>query len=387
MPNQLLTTSLFAAALLLSPGATAVLPAEPLGKVESLKVPYPPHWVFAHDAAFFHMTAGRYVLLDPLAETGPGQYKGMIDGAFISAFAQSPGRGEVYVAETFYSRGTRGQRTDVVTIYDSANLSPVAEVVMPPAQRMSSMPERYAALTLRDESLLLVTNMNPGTSVSVIDLQKRQYLATVPTPGCILTYPTGNSGFSSLCGDGALMTKVLDKNGEVVRSHRSKPFFDANTDPLFEKPAIIDGIAYFPTFKGWVFPVDLRGEKPKIGKPWSLLSEADKAEGWRPGGWQLHAEDEAGRFYILMHPQGRNGSHKDGGPELWIYDAAKQRRLQRVKLNTWGISVSATRGSKPLLLVTNAEMQLDVYDARQGKYLRTLANFGQETPFLVHPVE
>ena len=386
MLKNYLTACLLTGTLLLPSSALAVLPVEELARVESLDVPYPEHWVFAHDATFFHMTAGRYVLLDPLAETGPQQYKGMIDAAFISAFAQAPGKREVYVAETFYSRGTRGERTDVVTIYDTANLSPLGEVVMPPGLRMSSMPQRYAAQILRDESLLLITNLNPGTSVSVIDLNERQYLATVPIPGCVLTFPTGKSGFSSLCGDGAMMTTVLDAKGEVVRTHRSKPFFDADTDPLFEKPAMIDGVAYFPTFKGQVFPVDLRREKPRIGKPWSLLSEQEKTEGWRPGGWQLNAEDQSGRFYILMHPEGYNGSHKDGGSELWVFDARKKRRLERIKLNTWGVSVSATRGKKPLLLVTNAEMGVDVYDAGKGTFLRTL-NFAQQTPFLVHPVK
>jgi len=26
----------------------------------------------------------------------------------------------------------------------------------------------------------------------------------------------------------------------------------------------------------------------------------------------------AGNFYILMHPQGREGSHQKGGPEVWV---------------------------------------------------------------------
>lgn len=363
----------------------ADLPVEPLGKINTLKTPYPKHWVFAHDATFFHMNDGRYVLLDPLENIAASQFKGMIDGAFISAFTQAPSREEAYVIETFYSRGTRGERTDVVTFYDLKNLAPVGEVIMPPGRRLNSMPERYAAQTILDENLLLVTNMNPGTSVSVIDLEQRTFLGDIPVPGCILTYPTGKNGFSSLCADGAMLTTVINKKGEVVKTHRSKSFFNSDDDPIFEKPAIIDGIAYFPSFHGNVYPVNLRGEKARPGTPWSLLSKRDKMQGWRPGGWQLNAEDELGHFYILMHPKGRNGSHKDGGDEIWVYDAKQKKRIKRISLKTRGISVSATRGDNPLLVVTNAAMQIDVYEAKSGNYLRTMS-FGQETPFLVHPV-
>lgn len=354
-----------------------------IGMIATLPKHYPEHWVFAHDSAFMHMINGHYMVLDPAAETGSEQYKGMVDASFISSFAQSKSRNEFYVIETFYSRGSRGVRTDVVTIYDPATLSPKGEIILPTDKfRMASMPERYAGQIINDK-FLLITNMIPATSVTVVNLDTRKVIDTIDTPGCVLTYPTGKSGFSAICASGSLTTYTLDSNGKLISAKHHKPFFDPINKPVFEKPVIIDSMAYFIGFEGEVYTIDLNGKQPRLGDKWSLLSEADK--GWRPGGWQLNASDDNGQLYILMHPEGYNGSHKDGGAELWVYDPKAKKRIAKIPLKTWGVSIMATHGKKPYVLVTNAEMQVDVY--QDDKYVRTLAAFGQETPFIIHANE
>ena len=52
--------------------------------------------------------------------------------SFIGQFYQAKSRPEMYIAETFYSRGTRGDRTDVITIVDKTSFSQVGEVIIPP---------------------------------------------------------------------------------------------------------------------------------------------------------------------------------------------------------------------------------------------------------------
>lgn len=377
----------FAVSLALSTVAVAEedrVKIDEIGVVATLPQYYPEHWVFAHDGAFMHMINGHYMVLDPSAEIGSEQYKGMVDASFISSFAQSQSRNEFYVIETFYSRGSRGVRTDVVTIYDPKTLSPKGEVVLPTDKfRMSSMPERYSGQIINDK-FLLITNMTPATSVTVVNLDTRKVVGTIDTPGCVLIYPTGKTNFSSICASGGLATYSLDKNGKLASAKHHKPFFDPIDKPVFEKPVIIDNLAYFISFEGKVYEIDLKGNQPKsVGKPWSLLGDAD--DGWRPGGWQLNAADDNGRLYILMHPEGYNGSHKDGGPELWIYEPKEKKRVAKIPLKTWGVSVMATHGENPYVLVTNAEMQVDVY--YNDQYLRTLAPFGQETPFIIHANE
>ena len=364
----------------------AEIQPEKLGTSETLPSDYPEQWVFAHDGAFMHMISGHYMILDPAAETGTEQYKGMVDSSFISSFAQSNKRNEFYVIETFYSRGSRGERTDVVTIYDPSTLSPKGEIVLPKEKlRMNSMPEKYASLLVNDDKYLVVTNMSPATSVTVVDLDNRSVVGTAETPGCVLNYPTGTSSFTSICLNGAFNTFKVDDSGQVSNVGQTEPMFDPMTSPVFEKPAIINGQAYFISFTGDVYNVDLSGDKPVIGEQWSLLNDEDSKAGYRPGGWQLLATDDNGLMYVLMHPEGYEGSHKDGGPEMWTIDPAKREVINKLELNTWGVSIMATHGEQPYVLVTNAEMQVDVY--QNGKYVRTLAPFGQETPFIIHANE
>jgi len=375
---------LFGAAL-----AHAELPAEKTGIIRTLPVPYPPHWILAHDGAFFHMSDGKVVVLDADAETGPAQYKGMINHGFMGGFATSGKRKELYVSESFYSRGQRGERTDVFTIYDQSTLAPTGEVVLPGGKRFSGLPQVHAVQVTGDDRFALSFNFNPGSSVWVVDLEKRAIASEVPIPGCALIYPTGKRGFSSLCADGAFFSVQLDEDGKLKKEVRGKPALDVEADPLFEKPAKHEGMAWFPTFGGQMLPVDFRGDVAKPGKPWSLLDTADREAGWGPGGWQFLDTDSTGKIYMLFHVKGEKSSHQDSGTEAWVFDPASKKRERRITLKHPAMSIMLTRDDKPLMVaVGNNEtgaFVLDVYDALSGQWLRTLADFGAETPFLVFP--
>jgi methylamine dehydrogenase heavy chain len=365
------------------------LPAEKTGIIRTLPVPYPPHWILAHDGAFFHMSDGKVVVLDADAETGPAQYKGMINHGFMGGFATSGKRKELYVSESFYSRGQRGERTDVFTIYDQSTLAPTGEVVLPGGKRFSGLPQVHAVQVTGDDRFALSFNFNPGSSVWVVDLEKRAIASEVPIPGCALIYPTGKRGFSSLCADGAFFSVQLDEDGKLKKEVRGKPALDVEADPLFEKPAKHEGMAWFPTFGGQMLPVDFRGDVAKPGKPWSLLDTADREAGWGPGGWQFLDTDSTGKIYMLFHVKGEKSSHQDSGTEAWVFDPVSKKRERRITLKHPAMSIMLTRDDKPLMVaVGNNEtgaFVLDVYDALSGQWLRTLADFGAETPFVVFP--
>lgn len=371
-PPMVLTLAL-AAAMLAAPAArTQDFRPEPLGQVAALPAAYPDHWLVIHDASFFHMREGKLLFVDPAADTVAGQLRGMVSADFLAHYEQSPARGEHYVIETFFSRGGRGgERTDVVTIYDASSLAVTGEIIIPP-RKLSSMPERHGTALTADDRLLVVYNFAPGQSISVIDLEKREFVAEYPISGCALVYPTGESAVTSLCSDGSMLTTALTAEGGLGGTSRSAAVMDAD-DPMFEKAAIIDGVAYFPTFKGNVVAVDLSGEAAQPGASWSLVSANERAAGWRPGGWQLVAADRQGRFYVLMHPDGEEGSHKNGGGEVWVFDVATQERVGRMALPNWGISIAVNNAEQPLLLVTNGEMALETYDAGSSEFLKTLA--------------
>ena len=366
---------------LLGSSAFAQIQPEPTGVIQTLPDSYPPHWIIVQDGAFFHMLNGKLIVIDADSDDPTTRVKGTFDASFIAQFYQAKTRPEMYVSESFYSRGTRGERTDVLTIYDKQTLTPMDEVILPP-KRASQMPINYHLQLVDDEKIGLVYNFTPATSVSVIDLVSREFLTEIPIPGCSLVYPMAGRAFASLCTDGSMMSVQLGEDGTQLSSAKTDSFFDANNDPLIEKAALVDGVAYFPSFLGRMVPVDLNGTEPEVGEEWSLLGDDD--DGWRPGGLGLSAVDSNGHIYLLMHPEGYEGSHKDPGTEVWVFDPERQQRTRRIALDLPAISIGLTRDDDPLLLTTNINLEVDVYNVGSGDYQRTLSGMGAETPFLLH---
>ncbi len=364
-----------------SVSANAVLPPESTSAVQPLSADYPDSMVFIHDANFDSLVAGRVILLDVGLESR--HYKGALDAAQFASFLPSRQRSELYVAETFYSRGTRGERTDVISIYAKEGLQRIGEISLPGGKRGQYVSHRYTLQLIDDDKYLLVYNFTPAASVTVIDIAKREILSETQIPGCALIYPTGKRGFTSLCSNGSLFTAQFDEQGKLTRQEKLTPFFDVDDDPLFDKPVYVGNTAWFPSFKGDIQAIDMGGELPVIGERWSLLNAVDKAENWRPGGWQIASASDGGHIYMLMHKDGVDGSHKSGGTEVWVYDPRSKKRLHRFKLKNHGVSIEVSRGDKPYLVVTTVDAQVDVYDAANGSWKKVIGGTAN-TPFNIH---
>jgi methylamine dehydrogenase heavy chain len=308
----------------------AELPVEPVGRVESLPSPPRAHWAWVFD-----MVLGRSALLD----LDRGEFLGMVSTGFLSNAAVFPREGGAfYLPETYYSRGTRGERTDVVTFYDAGSLAPLDEVVIPPKRAINVLTTGNASLS-DDGRFLAVFNMTPATSLSVVDVRERRLAGEISTPGCSLVYAAGPRRFMMLCTDGALLTVTLDERGGEASKQRGQPFFDPERDPVTEKAVRVGDTWIFVSFEGIVHPVDVSGASPAPLDTWSLLSDADRARSWRVGGMQqLAVHEKTQRLYALVHRGGEH-SHKAPGSELWVYDLTQRERVQRVELHNPGISI------------------------------------------------
>lgn len=366
--------------LVFGTSAFADIKPESLMVIESLPDSYPPHWIIAQDASFFHMSNGKIMVLDADSDNAATRFKGMLNSSFIGQFHQGETKPLIYVIDTFHSRGNSGERTDVLTVYDKANLARVFEVVLPP-KRASGMPTNFHLQTVDDEKLALIYNFTPAQSVSVVDLEKREFVGEVSIPGCALVYPMAGRAFGSLCGDGSMYSVQLDADGKQASSSRTEKFFDPDDDPVMEKAAYHDGIVYFPTFDGEIIPVDMRNDTPQVLPAWSLVEGIEG--GWRPGGVSVISADSKGNLFVMMHPDGHEGTHKDPGVEIWVANIEKQEVVRRIKMTTPVMTIALTRDDE-LLVATTVEMNVDVYDALSGEFLRTLTDFGQETPFMLH---
>jgi methylamine dehydrogenase heavy chain len=262
------------------------------------------------------------------------------------------------------------------------NLDRLAEIEIP-KKRAAIVVNKSAMAITESGKFLLVFNLTPATSVTVIDLDERRVVSELPTPGCSLVYPTRNHDFFMLCGDGAMFMLSLDDSGTVVTQSKSEPFIDIDDDPLSEKASMVDGVWQFISFKGDVQPIGGPGEP---GERWSLTSDAERADNWRPAGWHWTAGYPDGLLWVGMTPNGYDGSHKDPATEVWLFQTEKQERLKRLPLRVPGLSIDVTLEDQPRLLVVNVEGALDVYDGHSGEYQRTIYDLGA-SPYQVHRMQ
>jgi len=371
------------------------------------KLPSEPgaHWMWVSDI-LLHRAA--------IVNGDDGAFVGQVPGGVgIIAPVRSPDGKWIYQAETYYAHGTRGARTDLVSIRDTQTLAVAGEVEIP--GKRSEHTSWVAGSAISDDGrFFAVFNLNPATSLSIVDLAERRFAGEVETPGCALVYGAGARRFFSLCADGTALVVELDDRGGVASKAKTIRFFDAAKDPVIEKGVRRGDEWLFSSFDGELHTIDVGGAALAFRESWNLLGDADRAESWRIGGMQpLAVHGPSGRLYALMH-QGGTDSHKDPGTEVWVYDIAQHARVQRIALRNpaaafvleqvkekpggladWllqralpnrGIErIAVTPGDSPQLVgATQFPPTLAVYDATSGDHLRDVHEVGIATN-LVQP--
>lgn len=353
----------FATVVLFGAWAMAQLPPET--HTTANLPPWQPHWVFVIDTNFPYLVANKATLLDGNAMS----VRGMISMGYLAHIEIAPDAREIYVAETFYSRLTRGERTDVVTIYDAKTLLPSGEVVIPPKRFLGVTKRNTTGLTA-DGQFLLVYNLAPGNSVSVVDLKKRRFVGEFETPGCAFVYPTGPRRFVMICADGSLLGVNLDNEGRVRSTTRTERIFDPEKDPVFEHVALLGSKLLLVSYKGRVYEVDGAMTPPRLVRSFEL-----PREGFRPGGWQLVAAHPNGFLYILVH-RGGDWTHKNPGEEVWVINLREAKRVDRISLVAPASSIYVTQDPRPLLLALSGSGFVQVYGAFSGRYLGKIDQVG-----------
>jgi methylamine dehydrogenase heavy chain len=385
-PSCLILASLVAA---LAVPAQAIVAAEPLqaevSDVATLKSPGPVHR-FITNGGF---GSSSFTFFD----ADSGKMEANISAGYISNLAIAPDQSRYYVSETYWTKGTRGAREDMVTVYDGKTLDVVGEITLP-NRALAGKNTNFDISA--SGSKAYVYSMQPASSVFWLDLKKVALGGTVEIPGCALVYPFGDDGFSSLCGDGSLATVMIPASGTPKVTH-SKPFFDANKDPIYEN-SIVDsrtGRAIFMSYTGLIYDAKL-GAEPVVQKPWSIQQAAGlPAAGtsgtelaWRPGGRQLMAlHKKTGKLFVIMH-MGNYWTHKQGGTEIWVLDINKHSLISRFPL--WPVptsgkgndrvpyysSLAITQDEKPVLILLSPEGGDQILDPTTGEMIRKIESAG-----------
>lgn len=325
-PSWLAKVVAAAAVAVVATAATAEQAIEKVGAVYELAAKPGPHWFWASDI-LLHRTS--------LFDAADGRLLGTINsGSAGSGFVIhplfSPDRSEIYIAETYWSRGIRGERSDLVTVYDARTLRPKQEIDIPD-KRGEAFPGNALNALGDDGRFLAILNITPATSVTIVDTVERRFASEVETPGCSLVFAAGPRRFFMLCANGQALVLTIDENGQAT-TERTEAFFDAQKDPLTEKAVRRDDDWVFTSYDGVIHTVGVGGPSLVFGATWSMLDAEDRAENWRIGGLQhLAVHGPTGRLYALMH-QGPRDTHKDPGTEVWVYDLEDRKRIARLAM-------------------------------------------------------
>ena len=350
---------------------TERLPAEPN-----------PHWVWVNDINFYSLLDGKAYLIDG----DSGRFLGMLGlGYFHTKILFPADANEIYTTETYYSRGTRGERTDLIGIYDARDLKPIGEVVIP-NKRLTGIPTQGHTAITDDDRFILIYNFTPAQSVTVVDVKARKTVGEIETPGCSLVYPTGSHRFFMICGDGSLVSLQLDDRGRETKRTITEPVFDPVGDPIEEDGFRTGNRWSFVSREGYLYTFDGDAADLALSTPWSLPSDAERKASWRVGGHQLIATHAASqRMFALMHKGGKF-TFGDPAEEIWVFDLEKQVRVQRIKVKHPATAMQVSQDAAPLLYTTFMGASiLDVYDAKSGEHLRTVEEVGISPTFLQIP--
>ncbi len=389
-------------------GARAEIDPEELGQVSQLPEEVGEHWVWVPDRLARHSV---------LFDGDTGDMIGAVDsGSMITPKPPmwSRTRNELFTVHTAYSRGHYGDRVDAVTIYDPRTLSIEGEILLPPKTADTSIGVALVGL-LDGDRFMVVQNQIPGSTVSVVDLEKRAFVGEIPTAGCAGVYPAGKRRFGTLCGDGTALAVTVNDEGKLSGTAHTPKFFDPVNDPITMSGVRAGSRWLFASFEGSLYEIEFGAGAPSTKAPWSLFTDKERGDGWRIGGAQhLAYNEKTKRLYSLVH-KGGAGSHKDAGPEIWVYDAVAHGRVQTIKapnvlpgflrpflkleagslsarllgalLPNPGVqSIAVTQDETPLLFARHGDVgSVVVIDANSGKHLRDLEEAGVSGALLVVP--
>ena len=327
-----------------------------------------PHWLILNDPNFLGNMDSKIYLID----ADRNHMLGMLAaGGWRNAVEYSSDFSTIYSPETYCSRTTRGQRTDVLSFYDVASLSPVDEIEIP-AKRGSGAAHRSYSGRSDDGRFVYVFNMTPAMTVTVVDVVARKVTAEIGTDGCAMIYPSGNFSFLSLCGNGRIRQTILNQQGVLEETRFTDVFFDPQLDPLTEKATRLNGDWYFVSFHGAVHRVAASDAEINPSGRWALLDQSELAAGWRPGGAHFLASHRSGFLYVGMNQAGPD-SHKQPAQQVWMMNVDDMSKRQVIEPPGPVTQLAVSQDTQPLLAAASEGPEIYLFDALTGIQKQSLA--------------
>lgn len=341
--------------------------------------------------SWFYVRGGWGSAGSSIFDAGTGKMVGMVSTSRDSDMAIDPSGKFYYVAETMWSKGNRGTRQDMVSVYDSKTLKLVTEIPTPGRLIVGGFSTNFVLTD--DGKTAYDYNFDPASSVNIIDMTRRKFVRAVELPGCAGIIPNPGIGFSSLCADGTIATVAI--KGATQDITRTEPFFDAAADPIYsntlydrKKKQVV-----MVSYTGLVRTATI-GAKVQVSAPFSIqeaggMKAADVKPldiAWYPGGMHPAAlHRPSGTLWVLMH-KGEYWTQKEGAEEIWGVDLAAKKVVKRIPVEGKPRNIQITQDDAAVIMVNGDGNNATIIDSRTGEVKHEIKDAGGGLITVVEPM-
>ena len=328
--------------------------------------------VYVQDPAHFAAITQQFAI-----DGETGRVVGITDGGFLPQPLVADDGSFIAQASTVFSRIARGTRTDYVEVFDPETFEPTADIELPKDARFLIGTYQWMNALTPDKKKLLFYQFSPAPAVGIVDLEGKKFDRMVDVPDCYHLFPASPTVFYMNCRDGSLArVDIAETEPKITNTE----VFHAEDELLINHPAysMRAGRLVWPTYTGKIFQIDLTEEKATFREPIEALTEAERADNWRPGGWQQTAYHRASDRIFLLVDQRDQWRHKTASRFVVVLDAATGERISKIELGHEIDSINVSQDAEPLLYALSAGTQtLHIFDAGTGKELRKVTHLGR----------
>ncbi|WP_235045503.1 methylamine dehydrogenase (amicyanin) large subunit [Methylophaga lonarensis] len=338
--------------------------------------------VYVLDPGAFHMTSQIFTI-----DGNNSELLGMTDAGKLPHVLLGDNGNFMAVPSTVYNRIARGIRDDYIEVFDTRTLNVIADIDIPEGRFLTAVMEHMATLSTDDKHLLF-QQFSPSPAIGLVDLEQQKFVKMMPIPDCYHLFPAPNQNVFMHCRDGSMLQISYDNEGNTQQ--KPTKVFHPEDDYLFNNPAYSrkSGRLVWPSTNGKIFQANLSESGAEFLKTIEVFSDQQKADKWRPGGWQPVAyHDDRNEIYLLAD-QRAEWTHKLPSRYVFVIDAASGKQLRRLELGHEITGIGVSQDDKPYLFAVSADdATLYTFDAVTGKELSSIDELGRAPSMVFLPRE